>query len=58
MQEPGGDESALFVADLYRMYTHTQERKGWKTELVDWNDTGLGGFKEIIFQVAVIMLSE
>ncbi|MEK7264414.1 MAG: peptide chain release factor 1 [Bacteroidota bacterium] len=48
----GGDESALFVADLYRMYTRYAERKGWKTELVDWNDTGLGGFKEIIFQVS------
>jgi peptide chain release factor 1 len=48
----GGDESALFVADLYRMYTRYAERKGWKAELVDWNDTGLGGFKEVIFQVS------
>ena len=48
----GGDESALFVADLYRMYTRYAERKGWKAELVDWNDTGLGGLKEVIFQVS------
>ncbi|MDA8219257.1 MAG: peptide chain release factor 1 [Dehalococcoidales bacterium] len=47
----GGDEAALFAADLYRMYARYAERKGWKTEVIDANITGLDGFKEIIFQV-------
>ncbi len=47
----GGDEAALFAADLYRMYTRYAERAGWKTELMDWNDTGLGGFKEVVFSL-------
>jgi peptide chain release factor 1 len=47
----GGEEAALFAADLYRMYTRYGERAGWKTELMDWNDTGRGGFKEVIFSV-------
>ncbi len=45
----GGEEAALFVADLYRMYSYYAEQKGWKQQLLDTNDTGLGGFKEIIF---------
>lgn len=45
----GGEEAALFAADLYRMYTRYAERAGWKVELMDWNDTGIGGFKEVIF---------
>lgn len=48
----GGEEAALFAADLYRMYTRYAERKGWKVELMDWNETGKGGFKEVIFSVA------
>ncbi len=47
----GGEEAALFAADLYRMYTRYAERAGWKTELLDCNDTGLGGFKEVIFSL-------
>lgn len=47
----GGEEAALFAADLYRMYTRFAERKGWKAELMDWNETGKGGFKEISFSV-------
>jgi len=47
----GGEEAALFAADLHRMYTRYAERKGWKVELMDWNETGKGGFKEIIFSV-------
>ncbi|MBI3365088.1 MAG: peptide chain release factor 1 [Ignavibacteriae bacterium] len=47
----GGEEAALFAADLYRMYTRYAERSGWKTELLDWNDTGKGGFKEVIFSL-------
>jgi peptide chain release factor 1 len=48
----GGEEAALFAADLYRMYTRYAERKGWKVELMDWNETGKGGFKEIVFAVS------
>lgn len=47
----GGEEAALFAADLFRMYTRYAERNGWKTEMIDWNDTGMGGFKEVIFSV-------
>ncbi|MBI3787325.1 MAG: peptide chain release factor 1, partial [Ignavibacteriales bacterium] len=46
------EEAALFAADLYRMYTRFAERKGWKVELMDWNETGKGGFKEIVFAVS------
>lgn len=45
----GGEEASLFAADLYRMYTRFAERSGWKVELLDWNDTGMGGYKEISF---------
>jgi peptide chain release factor 1 len=47
----GGEEAALFAADLYRMYTRYAERAGWKTELLDASDTGKGGFKEVIFSL-------
>ncbi len=47
----GGDEAALFAADLFRMYSRYAERKGWKIEVVDFNKTDLGGFKEIVFFV-------
>ncbi len=42
----GGDEAALFAADLYRMYSRYADRKGWKTEMLSCNENGLGGFKE------------
>lgn len=45
----GGEEAALFAADLYRMYSMYAERKGWKTEIVNINETELGGIKEIGF---------
>jgi len=48
----GGEEAALFAADLFRMYSRYAEKKGWKVEVVDFNETGLGGFKEIIFLVS------
>ena len=48
----GGDEAALFAADLFRMYTRYAEGRGWRVELMDSNATGLGGFKEVIFQVS------
>ena len=47
----GGDEAALFAADLYRMYSRYADRRGWRTEVVSASDTGIGGFKEIIFEV-------
>jgi len=47
----GGDEAALFAADLYRMYTRYAEAKGWHVELVDENRTGLKGFKEVVFEI-------
>jgi len=48
----GGSESALFAADLYRMYCHYSEARGWKVETLDSNPSDLGGFKEIVFQVS------
>jgi len=47
----GGDEAALFVADLYRMYVRFAERKGWKIDVMNSNPTELGGYKEISFQI-------
>jgi peptide chain release factor 1 len=47
----GGSESALFAADLYRMYCRYSEAHGWKIETMDSNPSDLGGFKEIIFEV-------
>ena len=44
----GGEEAALFAADLYRMYTRFAEEKRWKVEVLEQNPTGLGGLKEII----------
>jgi peptide chain release factor 1 len=48
----GGQESALFAADLYRMYTRYAEGRGWKFESLDSSPSDLGGFKEIIFQIS------
>lgn len=48
----GGEEAALFVADLYRMYSYYAEQKRWKLALLDLNETGLGGYKEIIFTLS------
>jgi len=47
----GGSESALFAADLYRMYTRYAEGRGWKVEAMDSNPSDLGGFKEVVFEV-------
>ena len=47
----GGDEAGLFAADLLRMYTRHAEGKGWKVELVSANESGIGGYKEVIFEV-------
>lgn len=47
----GGDEAGLFAADLYRMYTMYAAAQGWKTNLLSANETGIGGYKEIVFEV-------
>jgi len=47
----GGDEAALFAAELYRMYCMYAETNRWKTELISVNENGLGGFKEVVFMV-------
>ena len=48
----GGDEAALFVSDLFRMYSRFAERNHWKVEVMDSNPTEIGGFKEIIFGIS------
>ena len=47
----GGEEAALFAAELYRMYIHYAEARGWKCELVDLSESGIGGFKEVDFMI-------
>jgi len=47
----GGEEAALFCAELFRMYSRYSETRGWKIDIYDSNKTGLGGFREIIFSV-------
>jgi peptide chain release factor 1 len=47
----GGDEAAIFAADLFRMYTRYAEDKRWKTEIMSENAIGVGGYKEVIFEV-------
>ncbi|MDA8417357.1 MAG: peptide chain release factor 1 [Betaproteobacteria bacterium] len=47
----GGDESALFAGDLFRMYTRFSERLGWRSEIISHSDGEMGGFKEIIFRI-------
>lgn len=48
----GGEEAALFAADLYRMYTHYCEKMGYKMEVMNVNETGLGGIKEIVISIS------
>lgn len=47
----GGDEAALFAANLFRMYTRYAERHRWKVEIMSANETDIGGFKEVVFMV-------
>ena len=47
----GGDEAALFAAELYRMYCMYAETQHWKTEMISVNENGLGGFKEVVFMI-------
>lgn len=48
----GGDEAGIFAADLFRMYTRYAERRRWQVSLMDLNETGIGGFKSVIFSIA------
>jgi len=47
----GGDESALFAAEIFRMYSRFAEKNRWQTVLLNSNETGIGGFKEVIFEI-------
>lgn len=47
----GGDEAALFAAEIYRMYLHYAESRNWKTEMISVNENGIGGFKECVFMI-------
>lgn len=47
----GGDEAALFAAEIYRMYQHYAESRRWKTEMISLNENGIGGFKECVFMI-------
>ena len=48
----GGDEAALFAAEVYRMYVHYAEGRRWKTEMISLNENGIGGFKECVFMIS------
>ncbi len=48
----GGVEAALFAADLWRLYTRWSETKGWKTEVIDFSESDMGGYKEVTFQLS------
>ena len=47
----GGDEAGLFAADLFRMYTRYAEGRGWKAEMMSASESGIGGYKEVIFMI-------
>jgi len=47
----GGDEAALFAAEIYRMYARFAERNRWKVEMISLNENGIGGFKEVVFMI-------
>jgi peptide chain release factor 1 len=47
----GGDEAGIFAADLFRLYTRYADERGWKAELLSQNETGVGGFKEVIIEI-------
>ena len=48
----GGEEAALFAANLFRMYTHYADAKGWKLEMLSSNETGIGGYKELVVSIS------
>lgn len=47
----GGDEAGLFAANLFRMYSRYAQEKGWNVEIINANESGIGGFKEVVFEV-------
>ena len=47
----GGEEAALFTADLFRMYSRFAEKQNWPTTLIESHPTGLGGYREVIFEI-------
>jgi len=47
----GGDEAGLFAADLFRMYSRYAQSKGWEADIINANESGIGGFKEVIFEI-------
>jgi peptide chain release factor 1 len=47
----GGDEAGLFAADLFRMYSRYAQENGWNVEIINTNESGIGGFKEVVFEV-------
>ncbi|MBM03956.1 MAG: peptide chain release factor 1 [Chloroflexi bacterium] len=47
----GGEEAGLFASNLFRMYIRYAQRKGWQTEIINLNETGVGGVKEVVFQI-------
>lgn len=51
-QGEGGDEAALFAADLFRMYYRYAETRGWKFEVVNISENGIGGYKEVVFEIS------
>jgi len=48
----GGNEAGLFAADLFRMYSRYAQSIGWESEIIDFNESGIGGFKEIVFEIS------
>ena len=48
----GGNEAALFASDLFRMYSRYAQKRGWKTDVININESGIGGIKEIIFEIS------
>ena len=48
----GGDEAALFAAEIYRMFVHYAESRRWKAEMISLNENGIGGFKECVFMIS------
>jgi len=48
----GGEEAALFAANLFRMYSHYADTKGWKIEVLSSNETGIGGYKELVLSIS------
>ena len=47
----GGEEAALFAADLFRMYSRFAEKENWSTNLIVSHSTGLGGYREVVFEI-------